>query len=68
MGNDPVAGAGCASLPSLCCHTFREIGIIVCLLNCEMLELAQQIAAHGSARTRKFYNHRDDKASLDKIE
>jgi integrase/recombinase XerD len=33
------------------CHTFRATGITVYLLNGGLLEYAQQMAAHESART-----------------
>jgi integrase/recombinase XerD len=36
------------------CHTFRATGITVYLLNGGLLEYAQQMAAHESARTTRF--------------
>ena len=50
------------------CHTFRATGITNYLTNGGLLEKAQQIANHESARTTKLYDRRDDKVSLDEIE
>ncbi|HXI41177.1 MAG TPA: tyrosine-type recombinase/integrase, partial [Bryobacteraceae bacterium] len=45
-----------AGLPSsTCCHTFRATGITAYLKNGGKLEVAQQMAAHESARTTGLY-------------
>jgi site-specific recombinase XerD len=50
------------------CHTFRATGITVYLLNGGLLEYAQQMAAHESARTTKLYDRRNDQITLDQVE
>src|SRR5208337_1348741 len=50
------------------CHTFRATGITVYLLNGGLLEYAQQMAAHESARTTKLYDRRNDLVTLDQVE
>jgi site-specific recombinase XerD len=50
------------------CHTFRATGITNYLSNGGLLERAQQIANHESARTTKLYDRRDDKPTLEEIE
>src|SRR5271166_4402675 len=50
------------------CHTFRATGITVYLLNGGLLEYAQQMAAHESARTTKIYDRRNDQVTLDQVE
>jgi len=50
------------------CHSFRATGITVYLKNGGLLEHAQQMAAHESARTTKLYDRRNDKVTLDEIE
>jgi integrase/recombinase XerD len=50
------------------CHSFRATGITVCLMNGGLLEHAQQMAAHESARTTKLYDRRNDKVTLDEVE
>jgi len=50
------------------CHTFRATGITAYLKNGGKLEVAQQMAAHESARTTGLYDRRDDDVSLDEIE
>jgi site-specific recombinase XerD len=58
-----------AGLPySTCCHTFRATGITAYLQNGGTLEHAQQIAAHQSPRTTKFYDRTKDEISLDEVE
>ena len=52
----------------LSCHTFRATGITVYLLNGGLLEYAQQMAAHESARTTKLYDRRNDQVTLDQVE
>jgi len=43
-------------------------GITVYLKNGGLLEHAQQMAAHESARTTKLYDRRNDKVTLDEVE
>ncbi len=50
------------------CHTFRATGITAYLKNNGRLEIAQQMAAHESARTTGLYDRRDDEVSLDEAE
>ena len=50
------------------CHSFRATGITVYLMNGGLLEHAQQMAAHESARTTKLYDRRNDKITLDEVE
>jgi integrase/recombinase XerD len=50
------------------CHSFRATGITVYLTNGGLLEHAQQMAAHESARTTKLYDRRNDKITLDEVE
>ncbi len=50
------------------CHSFRATGITVYLKNGGLLEHAQQMAAHESARTTKLYDRRSDKITLDEVE
>jgi integrase len=50
------------------CHSFRATGITVYLKNGGLLEHAQQMAAHESARTTKLYDWRSDKVTLDEVE
>src|SRR6266851_5153774 len=50
------------------CHSFRATGITVYLTNGGLLEHAQQMAAHESARTTKLYDRRNDKVTLDEVE
>ncbi len=50
------------------CHTFRATGITVYLHNGGLLEYAQQMAAHESARTTKLYDRRNDQVTLDQVE
>lgn len=52
----------------LSCHSFRATGITVYLLNGGLLEHAQQMAAHESARTTKLYDRRNDEVTLDEVE
>ncbi|HWZ92487.1 MAG TPA: hypothetical protein VNW92_26660 [Polyangiaceae bacterium] len=48
--------------------SFRATGITVYLLNGGLLEYAQQMAAHESARTTKLYDRRNDQVTLDQVE
>ena len=50
------------------CHTFRATGITVYFKNGGKLEIAQQMAAHESARTTGLYDRRNDEVSLDEVE
>jgi integrase/recombinase XerD len=50
------------------CHSFRATGITVYLLNGGLLEYAQQMAAHESARTTKLYDRRNDQVTLDQVD
>jgi integrase len=50
------------------CHAFRATGITVYLLNGGLLEYAQQMAAHESARTTELYDRRNDQVTLDQVE
>jgi integrase len=56
------------NLNTAACHTFRATGITVYLLNGGLLEYAQQMAAHESARTTKLYDRRNDQVTLDQVE
>jgi site-specific recombinase XerD len=49
-------------------HSFRATGITEYLRNGGKLEIAQQMAAHESARTTGLYDRRDDQVSLDEVE
>lgn len=53
---------------AICCHTFRATGITAYLTNGGKLEVAQQMAAHESARTTGLYDRRGDEISLDEVE
>jgi len=55
-----------SALPS--CGTTSNTGITVYLLNGGLLEYAQQMAAHESARTTKLYDRRNDQVTLDQVE
>jgi hypothetical protein len=55
-------------ITSIGCHTFRASGITVYLLNGGLLEYAQQMAGHESARTTKLYDRRNDQMTLDQME
>jgi integrase/recombinase XerD len=50
------------------CHTFRATGITAYLKNGGKLEIAQQMAAHESARTTGLCDRRDDEVSLGEVE
>jgi site-specific recombinase XerD len=49
-------------------HSFRATGITEYLRNGGKLEVAQQMAAHESARTTGLYDRRNDDVSLDEVE
>ena len=50
------------------CHSFRATGITEYLRGGGKLEIAQQMAAHESARTTGLYDRREDEISLDEVE
>ncbi|MFZ1426927.1 MAG: tyrosine-type recombinase/integrase [Geminicoccaceae bacterium] len=50
------------------CHSWRARGITAYLENGGLLEHAQQMAAHASARTTKLYDRRSETISLDEVE
>jgi site-specific recombinase XerD len=50
------------------CHSFRATGITAYLKNGGKLEIAQQMAAHESARTTGLFDRRSDEISLDEVE
>lgn len=49
-------------------HSFRATGITEYLRNGGKLEIAQQMAAHESARTTGLYDRREDDVSVDEVE
>ena len=49
-------------------QSFRATGITAYLKNGGRLEIAQQMAAHESARTTGLYDRRSDEVSLDEVE
>ena len=49
-------------------HSFRATGITEYLRNGGKLEVAQQMAAHESARTTGLYDRRNDQVPIDEIE
>ena len=49
-------------------QSFRATGITVYLQNGGLLEHAQQMAAHESARTTKLYDRRGDEVQAEEIE
>ena len=50
------------------CHSWRARGITAYLENGRLLEHAQKMAAHSSARTTKLYDRRGEGISLDEVE
>ena len=50
------------------CHSWRARGITAYLENGGLLEHAQKMAAHSSARTTKLYDRRGERISLDEVE
>lgn len=50
------------------CHSWRARGITAYLENGGLLEHAQQMAAHASAKTTKLYDRRGEAVSLDEVE
>ena len=50
------------------CHSWRARGITAYLENGGLLEHAQAMAGHASARTTKLYDRRGEQISLDEIE
>jgi site-specific recombinase XerD len=59
---------GVKILTKIGCHSFRATGITEYLRNGGMLEVAQQMANHESARTTGLYDRRNDQVSLDEVE
>jgi len=53
---------------SVCFHTFRATGVATYLMNDELIETAQAIAGHESARTTGLYDRREDEVTLTEIE
>ena len=61
--------AGAADLATrIGCHSWRARGITAYLENGGLLEHAQKMAAHASARTTKLYDRRGEEVSLDEVE
>jgi site-specific recombinase XerD len=60
--------AGVKILTKIGCHSFRATGITEYLRNGGMLEVAQQMANHESARTTGLYDRRNDQVTLDEVE
>jgi integrase len=50
------------------CHSWRACGITAYLENGGLLEHAQTMAGHASARTTKLYDRRGEQVSLDEVE
>jgi site-specific recombinase XerD len=50
------------------CHSWRARGITAYLENGGLLEHAQAMAGHASARTTKLYDRRGEQVSLDEVE
>ena len=50
------------------CHSWRARGITAYLENGGLLEHAQAMAGHASARTTKLYDRRGERVSLDEVE
>ena len=50
------------------CHSWRARGITAYLENGGLLEHAQVMAGHASARTTKLYDRRGEQVSLDEVE
>jgi site-specific recombinase XerC len=61
-----AAAAGLAT--RIGCHSWRARGITAYLENGGLLEHAQQMAAHASARTTRLYDRRGEQISLDEVE
>ena len=53
---------------SVCCHTFRGIGITAYLRSGGNMENVQAIAAHQSPRTTTLYDRTRDEIALDEVE
>ena len=68
VSHDPRRATGPAIKTLIGCHTFRATGIAAYLSNGGKLEVAQQMAAHESARTTGLYDRRGDDISLDEVE
>jgi site-specific recombinase XerD len=61
-----AAAAGVAT--RIGCHSWRARGITAYLENGGLLEHAQAMAGHASARTTKLYDRRGERISLDEVE
>ncbi len=59
-------GAGLAD--TTCCHSFRATGITAYLSNGGLLETAQALAGHASARTTSLYDRRTDTVGAGEVE
>jgi len=49
------------------CHSWRARGITAYLENGGLLEHAQQLAAHASARTTKLYDRRGETITTEEV-
>lgn len=54
--------------PTTCCHSFRATGITAYLSNGGLLETAQALAGHASARTTSLYDRRAETVSVGEVE
>ena len=54
--------------PTTCCHSFRATGITAYLSNGGLLETAQALAGHASARTTSLYDRRAETVSIGEVE
>jgi site-specific recombinase XerD len=61
-----AAAAGLAT--RIGCHSWRARGITAYLENGGLLEHAQRMAGHASARTTRLYDRRDERVDLDEVE
>jgi len=62
-------GAKAAGIAApICNHTFRATGITAYLSNGGALEHAQEMAAHESPRTTKFYDRTTERLTQDEVE
>jgi integrase len=62
-------GAKAAGIAApICNHTFRATGITAYLSNGGALEHAQEMAAHESPRTTKFYDRTTERLTHDEVE
>jgi len=68
VADDSPAGSRAGIKSEIGCHTFRATDITAYFKNDGRLEIAQQTAAHKSARTTGLYDRRSDEMSLDEVE